>query len=72
MCMQINYSMCLNCLLSTRALSRERSASVDAPMTRYSMLCKRLAGAFVKYHTDRASVIASNDGNAHVCRLMNE
>jgi len=36
MCMQINYSMCLNCLLlaSMRALrlSRARSVSMDAPM----------------------------------------
>ena len=39
-CMQINCSMFLNCLLlaSTRALSRARSVSMDALMTRYSML----------------------------------
>jgi len=42
LCMQINYSMCLIklCLLlaSTRALSHARSVSMDAPMTRYSMV----------------------------------
>jgi len=40
MCMQINCSMFLNCLLlaSTRALRHARSVSMDALMTRYSML----------------------------------
>jgi len=44
MCMPINYSMCLNSLLlaSTRALSHARSMSMDAPMTRYSMLSEAL------------------------------
>jgi len=44
----------LNCLLSesTRALSRARSVSMDALMTRYSMLSKALAGAVAKYHAD--------------------
>jgi len=54
MCMQINCNMFLNCLLlaSTRALSRARSVSMDALMTRYSMLSEALAGAVAKYHTD--------------------
>jgi len=56
MCMQINCSMFLNCLLlaSTRASSRARSMSMDALMTRYSMLSEALAGAVgvAKYHTD--------------------
>jgi len=53
-CMQINRSMFLNCLLlaSTRALSRARSVSMDALMTSYSMLSEALAGAVAKYHTD--------------------
>jgi len=39
-CMQINYSMCLHWLFlaNTHVLSRARSVSMDAPMTRYSML----------------------------------
>jgi len=46
--------MFLDCLLSasTRALSRARSVSMDALMTRYSMLSEALAGAVAKYHTD--------------------
>jgi len=55
--------MCLNCLLllaSTRALSRARSVSMDALMTRCSMLSDALAGAVAKYHTD----IKSNDGTS--------
>jgi len=52
--MQINCSMFLNCLLlaSTRALSRARSVSMNALMTRNSMLSEALAGAAAKYHTD--------------------
>ena len=54
MSMQINCSMFLNCLLlaSTRALSRARSVSMDALMTRYSMLSEAFAGAAAKYRTD--------------------
>jgi len=54
MCMQINCSMFLNCLLlaSMRALSRACSVSMDVLMSRYSMLSKALAGAVAKYHTD--------------------
>jgi len=39
-CMHTTYSMFLHRLLLaiTRALSRARSVSMDAPMTRYSML----------------------------------
>jgi len=46
--------MFLNCLLlaSTHSSSRARSMSVDALMTRYSMLSEALAGAVAKYHTD--------------------
>jgi len=53
-CMQINCSMYLNCLLlaSTRALSRARSVSMDALMTCCSMLSEASAGAVAKYHTD--------------------
>jgi len=52
--MQINRSMFLNCLLlaSMRGLSRACSVSVDALMTRYSMLSEALARAAAKYHTD--------------------
>jgi len=54
MCMQINCTMFLNCqlLASMHALSRARSVSMDALMTRYSMLSEALAGAVAKYHTD--------------------
>jgi len=54
MCMHINCSMFLNCLLlaSMHALSRARSVSMDAPMTRYLMLSEAIAGAVAKYHTD--------------------
>ena len=54
MCMQINCSMFLNCLFlaSMHALSRARSVSMDALMTRYSMLSEALAGAAAKYRTD--------------------
>jgi len=53
MCMQINCSMFLNCLLleSTRALSYARSVSMDALMTHYSVLSEALADAVAKYHT---------------------
>jgi len=46
--------MFLSCLLlaSMRALSRARSVSMDAPMTRYSMLSEVSAGAVAKYHSD--------------------
>jgi len=46
MCIQINCSMTLNCLLlaSTRALSRACSVSVDALMTRYSVLSNAFSG----------------------------
>jgi len=46
--------MFLNCLFlaSMHALSRARSVSMDALMTRYSMLSEALAGAAAKYRTD--------------------
>jgi len=51
---QHNCSVFLNCLLlaSMRALSRARSVSMDALMTRYSMLSEDLASAVANYHND--------------------
>jgi len=42
----------LSALTSTPALSRARSVSMDALMTRYLMLSEALAGAVAKYHSD--------------------
>jgi len=57
-CMQINCSMFLNCLLlaDMHALSRARSVSMDAPVTCYSMLSEALEGAVAKYHTDNTDI----------------
>jgi len=54
MCMQINCSMCLNCLLlaSTRALSCDAVCQWMRQWRVVQCWAKPLAGAVEEYHTD--------------------